>query len=308
MLATKPLLICVVGPTAIGKTALSIEIARFFSTEIISADSRQFFKEMTLGTAVPSVEELTAAPHHFIQNRSIQEEYSVGDFEKEALYQLDELFKTHPTVVLVGGSGLYVDAVAKGLDNFPKVPANIREELNTTFQTLGLLPLQEELMRVDPDYYEKVDLNNHHRLIRALEIYRGTGKPFSSFLNQVPAKRNFNTLFIGLTAERAIIYDRINRRVDAMIDSGLVEEAQGLLSQKKLNALQTVGYRELFQHFEGTLSLAEAISEIKKNTRRFSKRQVTWFKKNDAIYWFDYETNPSVIIKFIQEKTKTSLY
>jgi len=303
MLATKPLLICVVGPTAIGKTALSIEIARFFSTEIISADSRQFFKEMNLGTAVPSAEELAAAPHHFIQNRSIQEEYSVGDFEKEALTKLEELFKTHPTAVLVGGSGLYVDAVVKGLDNFPKVPANIREKLNTTFQSKGLGPLQEELQRVDPDYYEKVDLNNHHRLIRALEIYRGTGKPFSSFLNQVPTKRNFNTLFIGLTAERAIIYDRINRRVDAMIESGLVEEAKGLLSQKELNALQTVGYRELFQHFEGIVPLAEAISEIKKNTRRFSKRQVTWFKKNDAIHWFDYETDFSEIIKFIQEKS-----
>jgi tRNA dimethylallyltransferase len=303
MQSQKPLLICVVGPTAIGKTALSIEIASFFSSEIISADSRQFFKEMSIGTAVPSSEELTAVPHHFIQNKSIYDTYSVGDFEKEALAQLDVLFKTHSVVVMVGGSGLYVDAVAKGLDNFPKVPTNVREELNTTFHSLGLNPLQEELKRVDPDYYAKVDLNNHHRLIRALEIYRGTGKPFSSFLNQIPAERNFDTLFIGLTTERAIIYDRINRRVDSMVESGLLEEAEGLLSQKELNALQTVGYRELFQYLEGTLSLDEAISEIKKNTRRFSKRQVTWFKKNDAICWFDYETDASEIIKFIQEKS-----
>lgn len=302
MQSQKPLLICVVGPTAIGKTALSIEIARFFSSEIISADSRQFFKEMNIGTAVPSSEELAAVPHHFIQNKSIYDTYSVGDFEKEALAQLDTLFKTHPTVVMVGGSGLYVDAVVKGLDHFPKVSADIRQELNTTFQSSGITTLQDELKRVDPDYYEKVDIHNHHRLIRALEIYRGTGKPFSSFLNQVSEERNFNTLFIGLTAERSIIYDRINRRVDLMIANGLVEEAQNLLSHKELNALQTVGYRELFEYFEGRLSLDEAISEIKKNTRRFAKRQATWFKKNDAIHWFDHETASSEIIKFIQEK------
>lgn len=303
MQSQKPLLICVVGPTAIGKTALSIEIASFFSSEIISADSRQFFKEMSIGTAVPSSEELAAVPHHFIQNKSIYDTFSVGDFEKEALAQLDALFKIHPIVVMVGGSGLYVDAVVKGLDHFPKVDPKIREELNATFEAEGLQTLQEELKSADPDYYEKVDIYNQHRLIRALEIYRGTGKSFSSSLNQVPAKRNFNTLFIGLTAERAIIYDRINRRVDAMIESGLVEEAKSLFSQKELNALQTVGYRELFQHFEETVSLDEAISEIKKNTRRFSKRQVTWFKKNDAIHWFDYETDFSEIIKFIQEKS-----
>ncbi|MEM7086227.1 MAG: tRNA (adenosine(37)-N6)-dimethylallyltransferase MiaA [Bacteroidota bacterium] len=302
MQSQKPLLVCIVGPTAIGKTALSIALARFFSSEIISADSRQFFKEMNIGTAVPTSEELAAVPHHFIQNKSINDTYSVGDFEKEALAQLETLFQTHPTVILVGGSGLYVDAVVKGLDHFPKVASNIRQELNTTFQSEGLEALQKELKHVDPDYYEKVDIHNQHRLIRALEIYRGTGKPFSSFLKQVAEERNFNTLFIGLTAERATIYDRINRRVDSMIANGLVEEAKDLLPHKGLNALQTVGYRELFQYFEGRLSLDEAISEIKKNTRRFSKRQTTWFKKNDAIHWFNYETAPSEIIKFIQEK------
>jgi tRNA dimethylallyltransferase len=302
MPSKKSLLICVVGPTAIGKTALSIEIANFFSSEIISADSRQFFKEMSIGTAVPSSEELEAVPHHFIQNKSIFDGYSVGDFEKEALTQLDVLFNVHPIVVMVGGSGLYVDAVVKGLDNFPKVDPTIREALNAIFDAEGLQALQEELKIADPDYYKKVDIYNHHRLIRALEIYRGTGKPFSSFMNQDSQERNFNTLFIGLTAERAVIYNRINRRVDVMIENGLVEEAQDLMPHKELNALQTVGYRELFQYFEGTLTLDEAISEIKKNTRRFSKRQTTWFKKNDAIHWFDFETDPSEIIKFIQEK------
>jgi len=302
MLTTKPLLICVVGPTAIGKTALAIKIARFFSTEIISADSRQFFEEMNIGTAVPSSEELAAVPHHFIQNKSIHEPYSVGDFEKEALAQLNAMFKNHSAVVMVGGSGLYVDAVVKGLDHFPKVATSIRAELNASFEASGLSVLQEELKRVDPNYYEKVDIHNHHRLIRALEIYRGTGKPFSSFLNRPSVERSFNTIFIGLTADRTIIYDRINRRVDFMVANGLVEEAQSLLPHKELNALQTVGYRELFQYFEGKLSLDEAISEIKKNTRRFSKRQTTWFKKNDAIQWFDYETDASEVIAFIQEK------
>ncbi|MBL4663849.1 MAG: tRNA (adenosine(37)-N6)-dimethylallyltransferase MiaA [Flavobacteriaceae bacterium] len=302
MVVTKPLLICVVGCTAIGKTALSIKIASFFSTEIISADSRQFFKEMTIGTAVPSSEELLTVPHHFIQNRSIKKDYSVGDFEKEALVILDRLFKNHPVAVMVGGSGLYVDAVVKGLDTFPKVSSEIRDKLNKEFTSSGIVSLQEELQQVDPDYYKKVDIYNHYRLIRALEIYRSTGKPYSSFINQPDKERSFNTMFIGLTADRGIVYDRINQRVDIMVENGLIEEAKGLLVHKELNALQTVGYRELFQYFEGSLSHDEAISEIKKNTRRFSKRQNTWFKKNKAIHWFDYETTPSEIIQFIQEK------
>ncbi|RLD29827.1 MAG: tRNA (adenosine(37)-N6)-dimethylallyltransferase MiaA [Bacteroidetes bacterium] len=297
-----PLLVCVVGPTSIGKTKLSLKIAKSFSTEILSADSRQFFKEMSIGTAVPSAKELAIVPHHFIQNRSIFDDYSVGDFEKDAIALLDRLFVKHKIIVMVGGSGLYVDAVTKGLDKFPEVRSNIRETLNQQYKTNGIEPLQKELEKVDPDYFGKVDIHNHHRLIRALEIYRGTGRPFSSFLNNNSKERHFNILFIGLTANREIIYDRINRRVDLMTESGLVKEAHKLFEYKTLNALQTVGYRELFQYFEGDLTMEEAISEIKKNTRRFAKRQTTWFKKNQAIHWFDFNTDHSEIIRFIKTK------
>lgn len=298
----KPLLICVVGPTAIGKTSLAIKLAQAFSTEIISADSRQFFKEMNIGTAVPSAEEMSAVPHHFIQNKSIIEDYSVGDFEREAIALLNHLFGKHEIVIMVGGSGLYVDAVVKGLDIFPEVPSEIREQLNSELQIKGIETLQNELKKVDPAYFEKVDIHNPHRLVRALEICRATGKPYSSFLKKESANRNFETVFIGLTSEREIIYNRINLRVDHMIEGGLIVEAKSLFPHKEKNALQTVGYRELFEYFEGNISKEEAISEIKKNTRRFAKRQNTWFKKNEAINWFDYETDASEIIAFIKEK------
>lgn len=297
-----PLLVCVVGPTAIGKTRLSLKIAESFSAEIISADSRQFFKEMSIGTAVPSAKELTIVPHHFIQSRSIFDDYDVGHFEKEAIAVLDKLFVKHKIIVMVGGSGLYVDAVTKGLDKFPEVPSGIRETLSKQYKSNGIESLQKELEKVDPDYFSKVDIHNHHRLIRALEIYRGTGKPFSSFLNNTSEDRHFNTLFIGLTADREIIYDRINRRVDLMLEAGLVKEARNLIEYKDLNALQTVGYRELFRYFEGDLTMEEAISEIKKNSRRFAKRQTTWFKKNKAIHWFNFNTDHSEIIRLIKTK------
>ncbi len=296
------MLICVVGATAIGKTSLAVKLAQAFSTEIISADSRQFFKEMTIGTAVPSKQELSAAPHHFIQNKSIFEAYSVGDFERDAIALLENLFKKNQIVIMVGGSGLYVDAVVKGLDNFPKVPSEIREQLNLELNEKGLESLQNELRNADPVYFEKVDIQNPHRVIRALEIYRATGKPYSSFLKKENIQRDFNTLFIGLTVNREIIYERINHRVDTMIKEGLIDEAKSLFQYKEENALQTVGYRELFEYFEGKISLEEAILEIKKNTRRFAKRQNTWFKKNEAIHWFDYDTEVSEIINFINEK------
>lgn len=302
MIAEPHTLICVVGPTAIGKTALAIKLADFFSTEIISADSRQFYKEMTIGTAVPSKEELKAAQHHFIQNISIYDEYSVGDFERDALISLDNIFKDNPVAIMVGGSGLYVDAVVKGLDKFPEVSSDVRKQLNAELAENGIEALQEELKVKDPSYYEKVDIHNPHRLIRALEICRGSGKPYSSFLKRESARRNFETIFIGLTAERETIYSRINKRVDQMIVNGLLEEAESLYPHKELNALQTVGYRELFQYFEEKLTKEEAISEIKKNTRRFSKRQNTWFKKNENIHWFDYQTNFANIAAFIKEK------
>jgi len=298
----KPLLICVVGPTGIGKTSLAIKLAEAFSTEIISADSRQFYKEMTIGTAVPSPEELRKVPHHFIQNKSIFEDYSVGDFERESLSLLQELFKKKSILVMVGGSGLYIDAVVKGLDIFPEVPSEIREDLIETLKENGIEQLQAELKKVDPHYFEKVDIHNPHRLVRALEIHRATGKPYSAFLNKETSKRDFHTIFIGLDAEREIIYSRINQRVDQMISEGLVEEAKALFQHRSKNALQTVGYRELFEYFEGNHFLEEAISEIKKNTRRFAKRQNTWFKKNEAIFWFDFQTDPTAIIDFIKKK------
>jgi tRNA dimethylallyltransferase len=295
-------LICVVGPTAIGKTSLAIELAKEFNTEIISADSRQFFKEMSIGTAVPTKEELESIPHHFIQTKSIFEVYSVGDFEREALALLSELFQTKDVVILVGGSGLYVDAVVKGLDDFPKVAPEIRIQLKNDLERHGIEYLQNELKAADPESYNSIDLQNKQRLIRALEIFRGTGIPYSTFLNQKSAEREFTTIYIGLKGDREIIYQRINDRVDKMIASGLTEEARRLYAERDLNALQTVGYKELFKWLDGNSSEEEAISEIKKNTRRFAKRQGTWFRKNEAIVWFEYTTRPEEIISYLKEK------
>ena len=293
-------LISIVGATAIGKTALSIQLAKHFNTEIISCDSRQFFKEMKIGTAVPSKEELHAVQHHFIQHISIFDTYNVGQFEKDAIAKLDELFQKYSVVIMVGGSGLYIDAVLKGLDEFPKVDPKIREALNQQLETKGIVSLQEQLLALDPVYYKKVALENPHRLIRALEICIGSGKPYSSFLKAETTQRNFTAIKVGLTADRPIMYDRINQRVDSMMKEGLLEEAKTLYPHKTLNALQTVGYRELFQYFDGNCTLDFAISEIKKNTRRFAKRQGTWFRKDEATLWFDYEAATESIVKKIE--------
>lgn len=289
-----------VGPTAIGKTKLAVQLANYFQTEIVSADSRQFFKEMKIGTAVPSPEELAQAKHHFIQHKSIHDRYSVGDFERDALALLNDLFKQNEVVILVGGSGLYVDAVVKGLDNFPDVDLSIRETLNERLKSEGLKSLQKELKQKDFNYYQKVDLENSRRIIRALEISSGTGKPYSSFLDKKKKARAFKSYYLGISADREIIYSRINQRVDNMIEEGLVVEAQRLLPSKNLNALQTVGYKELFEHFKGNRTLSEAIEEIKKNTRRFAKRQLTWYRKNEAILWVDFQDD----FKTILEKLK----
>ncbi len=302
MSSKKPLLICVVGPTAIGKTTLSIEIAKEFTTEIISADSRQFYKEMKIGTAVPSSEELAAVPHHFIQNKSIFDSFNVGDFEKEAVQKLEQLFNKYPVVVMVGGSGLYIDAVVKGLDSFPEVSSEVREQLNEELLSNGIEALQKELEEIDPVYFQKADVQNPHRVIRALEIFRSSGKPYTSFLKNKASNRPFETQFIGLNAGRELIYNRINKRVDLMVASGLIEEAKSLKANKGLNALQTVGYRELFQFFDGKMTKEESIEEIKKNTRRFAKRQGTWFRKNEKISWYDYTTKASDIISAIKIK------
>ena len=298
----KKTLITVVGPTAIGKTALSVKLANHFNTEIISCDSRQFYKEMTIGTAVPEPEELSAATHHFIQNRSIIEDYSVGQFEKDALAKLNELFQKHNVVIMVGGSGLYVDAVLKGLDYFPEVDSTIREKLNRQLELEGIKSLQDQLKKLDIESYNSITIDNPQRLIRALEICIGTGNSYSSYKNKPKTPRSFNSIKIGINADREIIYERINQRVDIMIEKGLVTEAESLYSQKNLNALQTVGYRELFSFFDGDFTKDFAISEIKKNTRRFAKRQLTWFRKDTSTVWVDYKEEFSKILLKISEQ------
>lgn len=295
-------LIVVLGPTAIGKTALSIKIANYYNSDILSADSRQFYNEMQVGTAVPEPKELEAANHHFIQNRSIFENYNVGDFEVDALNCLQTLFAEHNIQVMVGGSGLYVNAVVNGLDNFPKVDGKIRDELNVRLASEGLESLQNQLKELDELSYHDIAIDNPQRLIRALEICIGTNQPYSSFKTNSKKERDFETIKIGLTADREILYDRINRRVDVMIQNGLLEEAKALLPHKNLNALQTVGYRELFAYFEGNTDKDFAVSEIKKNTRRFAKRQLTWFRKDQDINWFDFETPFDEISALIDSK------
>jgi len=294
-------LISIVGPTAIGKTALSIKLAQYFNTEIISADSRQFFKEMNIGTAVPSTEEQNAAKHHFIQHISIKDNYSVGDFERDAISKIESIHKNNDIAIMVGGSGLYVKAVTKGLDNFPNVDESIRTELNKRLIDEGIEALQKKLKSLDPKAYESIAIDNPQRLTRALEICIGSGQAYSSFLTNPEKSRPFKTISIGLNAERSTIYDRINQRVDIMVKNGLVEEAKTLLKHKDLNALNTVGYKELFNYFEGEWTLDFAISEIKKNTRRFAKRQLTWFRKDDTIKWFDYTTDINNITEYIEK-------
>ncbi|WP_079721540.1 tRNA (adenosine(37)-N6)-dimethylallyltransferase MiaA [Salegentibacter holothuriorum] len=295
-------LLNIVGPTAIGKTSLAIKLANKFNTEIISADSRQFYKEMSIGTAVPSKEELRAAKHHFIQHISIEDNYNVGDFETEAIQKLNELFQHKNFAIMVGGSGLYTKSVLQGLDYFPEVSLEIRQELNLKLEKEGLAPLQHQLQKLDPHYFKIVDIENPHRVIRALEVCISSGKPYSSYLNQPKKKRDFTTISIGLDADRKIIYDRINHRVDLMMEEGLLQEARSLFPKRQLNALNTVGYKELFSFLEGKDSLETAISEIKKNTRRFAKRQLTWFRKDQEINWFDNQTPIEEIQQFIETK------
>lgn len=303
-MSAEKFLFVIIGPTAIGKTALSIKIAQHFKCEIISSDSRQFFKEMSIGTAVPSSEELAAVKHHFIHNKSIFDNYTVGDFEKEAIAKLDELFITNDYAVMVGGSGLYVDAVLKGFDDFPDIDVAIRTQIAQLYKTNGISYLQNELQKHDAEYFKIVATQNPQRLMRALEVSIGTGKPYSSFLNLKKNKRAFTPIIIGLEADRETIYHRINHRVDLMLDAGLLEEARELYPHKNLNALQSVGYRELFGYLDGDFTLEFAVDEIKKNTRRFAKRQMTWFKRRENAVWFDYLTPMPEIIQFIENEIK----
>ncbi|WP_375238837.1 tRNA (adenosine(37)-N6)-dimethylallyltransferase MiaA [Aurantibacter sp.] len=293
-------LISVVGPTAIGKTSLAIKLANHFDTEIISADSRQFFKEMSIGTAAPTLDELNQAKHHFIHNKSVFESYNVGTFEKEALKMLEYLFKHNDTVIMVGGSGLYVNALTKGLDDFPEVDSSIRETLNLQLINNGLETLQLQLKKLDIKSFETIEIANPKRVIRALEICIGSGKPYSSFLQKNKSSRNFKVITLGITADRDIIYDRINRRVDIMMGLGLLNEVKQLESYKMLNSLNTVGYKELFKYLDKEWTLDFAVSEIKKNSRRFAKRQLTWFKRNTETIWVDYKEDFKLVLDKIK--------
>ena len=295
-------IIAIVGPTASGKTTLSIKLAQALNTDIISADSRQFYKEMYIGTAVPEPEELAAAKHYFIQNKSIFEDFNVGDYEQEFLQLTQKLFQSKNTLILVGGSGLYIEAACKGLDNLPNKNEAIRQKLTRDLKEKGIENLQKQLQALDPDYYQKIDIQNPHRLIRAIEILRQSNGQKMSNLHQKKSKRDFNTIYIGLTGERKLLYERINRRVDIMVMKGLIKEAEKLYPYREQNALQTVGYRELFQYFDNSSDLDFALSEIKKNTRRFAKRQLTWFRKNKNIKWFDMAYNFEEIMDYLKMK------
>jgi tRNA dimethylallyltransferase len=298
----KKTLLCIVGPTGIGKTALSIAFAKAYNTSIISSDSRQFYKEMTIGTAVPEKEELEAAPHYFIQDRSIHENYSVGDFERDVMEKLPELFKKNDLVVMVGGSALYEKAVTHGLDVLPDVPLEIQEELKEKFEVKGIVWLQEELKKNDPEYFKTIDIHNAHRLLRAVSIFRASGKKISELRTGKAQERNFNILKIGLEADREDLYNRINHRVDLMLERGLEKEAEQLKDHKELNALQTVGYKELFAYFAGTCDFTEAVRLIKRNTRRFAKRQLTWYRKDESVTWYHHKTRHTEIVQRVSEK------
>lgn len=278
-------LISVVGPTGIGKTRLAIDLAKHFSTEIVSCDSRQFFKEMIIGTASPSAEELAKAPHHFIGNLSVEEYYSIGQYEEDALKKLNELFENHDTVILVGGSMMYEKAVIEGLNDLPEANDENQQRLQDILDNEGIEKLQEMLKELDPEYFAVVDFHNHRRLLRAIDVIWQTNKKYSELIAVSQDLRDFNVIRIGIEAAREELYDRINRRVDIMMEKGLLEEAKDLEKFKHLTALNTVGYSELFKYFEGKWDLDFAVSEIKKNSRRYAKRQLTWYRKADDIHY-----------------------
>jgi len=297
----KKTLVVVVGPTAVGKTATAILLAQHFNTEIISADSRQFYREMNIGTAKPDAQELAAAPHHFINSHSVAEEYSAGDFERDALQLLDELFQTKDVVIMVGGSGLFVRAVCEGLDDLPKAPEGVREALNKSFEENGLESLKERLREIDPTYYAVADIDNPQRVIRALEVYEATGNPISFYQKKDLSQRPFNIVTIGLNMDREKLYERINLRVDKMMEAGLLEEVKSLAAYRYKPAMLTVGYSEIFDYLDGNCSQQEAIDKVKQNSRRYAKRQITWFKKYGNTTWFE-PNQLEEILQFLKMK------
>ncbi len=296
-------LIVLVGPTAVGKTALAIRLAEHFNTHIISTDSRQIFREMEIGTAKPTPSELAQAPHHFINTRSISEPYDAGTYAGEVHGLLGELFASHPLIVLSGGSGLYIKAVLEGFDDMPEVPPIIRKEVVAGFEKQGLPWLQELVHRLDPDYYEIVDRKNPQRLMRALEVIKHTGKPFSSFRVKQARQLPFDVIKVGLSLDREELYQRIDQRMDNMIQAGLFQEAGQLFSQRALPALQTVGYQEIFGFLEGHYDREEAIRLLKRNSRRYAKRQLTWFRQDKSIRWFN-PTDWEAVVTYCKSPTE----
>ncbi|MDP4266736.1 MAG: tRNA (adenosine(37)-N6)-dimethylallyltransferase MiaA [Bacteroidota bacterium] len=294
----KKKLIVICGPTAVGKTSLSIKLAKYFNTEILSADSRQFYSELKIGTAPPSKCELDEVKHHFIGSLSIKDYYNVAQFEIDGLRVLDEIFLNHDYAILVGGSGLYINALCNGIDELPDPDDSLRNSLKSDYNEKGLDFLKDRLFALDPEYYNKVDLSNPNRVIRAIEVCMKTGNSYTSLRTSTIKKRDFQIIKIGLNIERSILYNIINERVDRMFEAGLIEEAKNLYSLLGLNALKTVGYTELFDYFENKYSLEEAIEKIKTNSRRYAKRQLTWFRKDTSITWFHPE-NINEIIEYI---------
>ena len=292
-------LIYIAGPTCIGKTSLSIEIAKRLETEIISCDSRQFYKELKIGTSPPSREQLKEINHHFIHNKSLLDEYSVGDYEEDAISTISNIFKNNNYIIIVGGSGLYADSVLYGIDEIPKVPIYIRNKLNIDFKTKGLVYLQKRLKEVDPEYYKSVDLKNPNRLIRGIGVYEVSGKRISSLWTNTKKSREFKSIIILMKSNRDELYNRINLRVDEMIKNGLEEEVYLLKKFKGCNALNTVGYKEFFSYFDEELSREEAINKIKKNTRNYAKRQITWFKKYKNVIEYDIEDSTDNLLNKI---------
>ncbi len=296
-------LIVVIGPTGVGKSAISVQLANYFHTHIISADSRQFYRELKIGTAVPPEEDLHLIPHHFIQNKSIHEYYNVSDFEVEVLQLLDQLFLQVNPVVMTGGSMLYVDTVCKGIDDIPTVDPEVRKDVINWYEQNGLEALQNRLLEVDPEYYQTADLNNSKRLLHAIEVHQMTGKPISSFRKNTVRKRPFQIIKVGINQDRETLYQRINQRVDRMLEAGLLEEVKTVYLHRHLNSLNTVGYKELFAYLDGSCSLDEAVDLIKRNSRRYARKQLTWFRRDQEIRWFE-PTQINEIIDYLEQQIK----
>ncbi|OGU52505.1 MAG: tRNA (adenosine(37)-N6)-dimethylallyltransferase MiaA, partial [Ignavibacteria bacterium GWC2_35_8] len=293
----------ILGPTGVGKSAISIQLAKHFQSEIISADSRQFFRELSIGTAVPSPENLKTVPHHFIHTKSIFDYYNVSTFETEALQLINQLFETNNPLILTGGSMLYVDTICKGIDDIPTVDPLIRDEVINWYEKNGIEALRQRLLEIDPEYYQIVDLNNSKRLLHAVEIFQMTGNPFTSFRKNTIKERPFHILKIGINLDRTTLYKRINERVEQMVDAGLIEEAKAVYPHRKLNSLNTVGYKEMFSYLEGECSLVEAVDLIQRNTRKYARKQLTWFRRDPEIRWFEPDQFQE-IISYIDQKMK----